>query len=48
MNKFKEIVHKLFATWLWLIIPLIALDQATKMAAHLMNGILPLFQTSYI
>jgi len=34
MNKFKEIVHKVFTTWLWLIIPLIALDQGTKLAAH--------------
>lgn len=34
MNKFKKVINKVFHSWLWLIIPLLLLDQLTKMWAH--------------
>ena len=34
MNKFKNVINKVFHSWLWLIIPLLLLDQLTKMWAH--------------
>lgn len=34
MNKFKNVINKVSHSWLWLIIPLLLLDQLTKMWAH--------------